>query len=90
MASTCFNMLKLTSYSSEKQLKDKLLIAIRHGAEGFSFSWPSYRLCFTERDRRNSEISKNFALPAMIEIDAKDRVLRDSPLDELQIQLYRS
>ena len=39
MASTCFNMLKLTSYSSEKHLKDKLLIAIRHGAEGFSFSW---------------------------------------------------
>ena len=38
-ASTCFNMLKLTSYSSEKHLKDKLLIAIRHGAEGFSFSW---------------------------------------------------
>lgn len=38
MASTCFNMLKLTSYSSEKHLKDKLLIAIRHGAEGFSFS----------------------------------------------------
>lgn len=32
-------MLKLTSYSSEKHLKDKLLIAIRHGAEGFSFSW---------------------------------------------------
>lgn len=39
MASTCFNMLKLTSYSSEKHLKDKLLIAIRHGAEGFSFGW---------------------------------------------------
>ncbi|XP_078351971.1 uncharacterized protein LOC144636654 isoform X2 [Oculina patagonica] len=38
MASTCFNMLKLTSYSSEKHLKDKLLIAIRHGAEGFSFA----------------------------------------------------
>lgn len=38
MASTCFNMLKLTSYSSEKHLRDKLLIAIRHGAEGFSFS----------------------------------------------------
>lgn len=38
MASTCFNMLKLSRYSSEKHLKDKLLIAIRHGAEGFSFS----------------------------------------------------
>ncbi|EDO34791.1 predicted protein [Nematostella vectensis] len=37
-ASTCFNLLKLTNYESEKQLREKLLIAIRHGSEGFSFA----------------------------------------------------
>jgi hypothetical protein len=37
-ASTCFNTLKLSSYSSEQDLRDKTLIAIRFGCEGFEFS----------------------------------------------------
>ena len=37
-ASTCFNLLKLPRYENIKDLKDKLLIAIRHGTESFSFS----------------------------------------------------
>ncbi|XP_057315397.1 uncharacterized protein LOC130656537 [Hydractinia symbiolongicarpus] len=37
-ASTCFNLLSLPVYSSEEIFKEKLLIAIRHGCEGFAFS----------------------------------------------------
>ena len=33
-ASTCFNTLKMPAYTSEEQLKDKLLMAITN-AEGF-------------------------------------------------------
>lgn len=36
-AHTCFNQLDLPSYSSEEVLKEKLLLAIREGSEGFSF-----------------------------------------------------
>eukprot|EP00731_Ephydatia_muelleri_P016647 Em0009g1071a len=38
MASTCFNTLKLTEYSCEQSLRDKVLIAIRYGCEGFEFT----------------------------------------------------
>lgn len=71
MASTCFNMLKLTSYSSKKHLKDKLLIAIRHGAEGFSFSWGSSSIAIlslyiadislTERSKREEVLQLSHA-----------------------------
>lgn len=37
-ASTCFNMLKLSDYSSEQELRNKVLIAVRYGCEGFAFS----------------------------------------------------
>ena len=37
-ASACFNMIKLPAYSRYDLLEEKLLVAIRHGAEGFSFS----------------------------------------------------
>jgi len=37
LASTCFNRLSLPRYSSEKMLREKVLIAIRHGCEGFTF-----------------------------------------------------
>ena len=37
-ASTCFNQLKLPPYSSADTLRQKVLIAVRHGSEGFSFS----------------------------------------------------
>ncbi|XP_065890153.1 E3 ubiquitin-protein ligase HACE1-like [Dysidea avara] len=37
-ASTCFNNLKLSQYTSEQQCRDKVLIAIRFGCEGFSFA----------------------------------------------------
>lgn len=37
-AATCFNTLKLTGYSSEQQFRNKMLIAIRYGCEGFEFS----------------------------------------------------
>ncbi|XP_047132112.1 uncharacterized protein LOC101238367 isoform X2 [Hydra vulgaris] len=36
-ASTCFNTLRLPDYSSEKILRKNLLIAVRHGNEGFAF-----------------------------------------------------
>jgi len=39
LASTCFNRLSLPRYSSEKMLREKVLIAIRHGCEGFTFGW---------------------------------------------------
>jgi E3 ubiquitin-protein ligase HUWE1 len=35
---TCFNQLDLPEYSSEEELKNKLLIAIRAGFEGFGFA----------------------------------------------------
>lgn len=38
-SSTCFNNLKLSMYSCEQELRDKTLIAIRYGCEGFEFSW---------------------------------------------------
>jgi E3 ubiquitin-protein ligase HACE1 len=38
MAATCFNMLKLPPYKSKSQLREKLLVALRHGAKGFAFS----------------------------------------------------
>jgi hypothetical protein len=37
-ASTCFNMLRLPMYDSEEQLRERLLVAIRQGNEGFSFA----------------------------------------------------
>jgi E3 ubiquitin-protein ligase HUWE1 len=37
-AHTCFNQLDLPDYPSEEVLKDKLLIALRHGSEGFGFA----------------------------------------------------
>eukprot|EP00051_Salpingoeca_urceolata_P011518 m.142867 g.142867 ORF g.142867 m.142867 type:complete len:1142 (-) comp17149_c0_seq5:93-3518(-) len=37
-ASTCFNMLKLPRYESESELRRKVLIAVRYGSQGFSFS----------------------------------------------------
>eukprot|EP00730_Choanoeca_flexa_P005742 TRINITY_DN12010_c0_g1_i2.p1 TRINITY_DN12010_c0_g1~~TRINITY_DN12010_c0_g1_i2.p1 ORF type:complete len:1534 (+),score=423.35 TRINITY_DN12010_c0_g1_i2:75-4676(+) len=37
-ASTCFNLLKLPAYRSFEELKQKLLIAIRYGSQGFTFS----------------------------------------------------
>ncbi|KAI8620032.1 hypothetical protein BC830DRAFT_648414 [Chytriomyces sp. MP71] len=36
-ASTCFNLLKLPNYISRDQLREKLLMAIRHGTTGFEF-----------------------------------------------------
>jgi E3 ubiquitin-protein ligase HUWE1 len=37
-AHTCFNQLDLPEYTSEEELKEKLLIAIREGSEGFGFA----------------------------------------------------
>ena len=37
-AHTCFNQLDLPEYSSEEETKEKLLIAIREGSEGFGFA----------------------------------------------------
>ena len=37
-ASACFNLLKLPAYARFEVLEQKLLTAIRHGAEGFVFS----------------------------------------------------
>ena len=37
-AATCFNTLKLPDYSNEQQFRNKMLIAIRFGSEGFEFS----------------------------------------------------
>ena len=38
-AQTCFNLLLLSNYSCEQELRNKVLIAIRYGCEGFEFSW---------------------------------------------------
>ena len=37
-ASTCFNQLKLSKYSCEQELRNKVLIALRYGCEGFAFA----------------------------------------------------
>jgi hypothetical protein len=37
-ASTCFNILRLPIYSSAEQLRERLLVAIRAGTEGFEFA----------------------------------------------------
>lgn len=37
-AHTCFNQLDLPEYSSYEELRDKLLIAIKEGSEGFGFA----------------------------------------------------
>jgi len=37
-AHTCFNQLDLPNYKSEEILKEKLLIAINEGSEGFGFA----------------------------------------------------
>ena len=37
-AHTCFNQLDLPEYASEEETKEKLLVAIREGSEGFGFS----------------------------------------------------
>ena len=37
-AHTCFNQLDLPEYQTEEELREKLLIAIREGAEGFAFA----------------------------------------------------
>lgn len=37
-AHTCFNQLDLPEYDSEEILREKLLIAIREGSEGFGFA----------------------------------------------------
>lgn len=37
-AHTCFNQLDLPEYDSEDQMKEKLLIAIKEGSEGFGFA----------------------------------------------------
>jgi E3 ubiquitin-protein ligase HUWE1 len=36
-AHTCFNQLDLPEYGSEEETREKLLIAIREGSEGFGF-----------------------------------------------------
>jgi E3 ubiquitin-protein ligase HUWE1 len=37
-AHTCFNQLDLPNYSSQEELKEKLLMAIKEGSEGFGFA----------------------------------------------------
>ena len=37
-AHTCFNQLDLPDYTSEEEMREKLLIAIREGSEGFGFA----------------------------------------------------
>jgi E3 ubiquitin-protein ligase HUWE1 len=37
-AHTCFNQLDLPEYESREQLRERLLVAIREGAEGFAFA----------------------------------------------------
>lgn len=37
-AHTCFNQLDLPVYESREQLKDKLMLAIKEGSEGFGFA----------------------------------------------------
>jgi E3 ubiquitin-protein ligase HUWE1 len=36
-AHTCFNQLDLTEYETKEQLKERLLLAIHEGSEGFGF-----------------------------------------------------
>ena len=36
-AHTCFNQLDLPEYTSEEQTREKLLMALREGSEGFAF-----------------------------------------------------
>lgn len=36
-AHTCFNQLDLPEYTSREQLKERLLLAIREGHDGFGF-----------------------------------------------------
>jgi E3 ubiquitin-protein ligase HUWE1 len=36
-AHTCFNQLDLPEYSSQEELRDKLLLAVKEGSEGFGF-----------------------------------------------------
>lgn len=38
-SSTCFNLLKLPAYTSALKLRDQLMVALRFGTHGFSFSW---------------------------------------------------
>jgi hypothetical protein len=38
MSSTCFNQLKLPEYHTAHDLREKVLIAVRHGSGGFSFA----------------------------------------------------
>ena len=37
-AHTCFNQLDLPEYSSEDVLRERLLLAVREGSEGFGFA----------------------------------------------------
>ena len=37
-AHTCFNQLDLPAYESEEDMREKLLVALRHGSEGFGFA----------------------------------------------------
>ena len=37
-ASTCFNQLHLSNFSSKERLKEKLMYAIKEGSEGFGFA----------------------------------------------------
>ena len=37
-AHTCFNQLDLPAYTSEDMLREKLMIAIKEGSEGFGFA----------------------------------------------------
>jgi E3 ubiquitin-protein ligase HUWE1 len=37
-AHTCYNQLDLPAYSSQEELQEKLLIAIKEGSEGFGFA----------------------------------------------------
>ena len=37
-AHTCFNQLDLPAYDNENDLREKLLVALRHGSEGFGFA----------------------------------------------------
>ena len=37
-AHTCFNQLDLPEYATEEILRDKLLVAVREGSEGFGFA----------------------------------------------------
>lgn len=37
-AHTCFNQLDLPEYASEEVMREKLLVALREGSEGFGFA----------------------------------------------------